>query len=125
MNGIWFGISGFAFIMASLSLLVALFVLSSILRVVLGILDDTQNQITDLGDIAANAVGRAAETMELVELRVGQAMGQATQGSLVVKSQAAGVGGALAGLFIASRVATMLRGAFGKVPAKKRIKRRR
>ena len=114
LGSIWFGISGFAFICATVAFLVSLFILGQIARVVLPLLDETRDQIQDLGDLAANTVGRAAESLDLVELRVTQAMGQAAQGSAAATQQAVGVGSVLAGLYVVSRLASTVTGVFRK-----------
>lgn len=110
----WFLVSCFAFWAGIIAYIVSLFVMGQMARVILPLLDETRGQIQDLGDLAANTVGRASESMELVELRVSQAMGQAAQGSSAATQQAMGVGSVLAGIYVVSRIATLLRGAFRK-----------
>ena len=110
----WLVVSFAAFLLGILAYLVSFFVMGQMARVILPLLDETRDQIQDLGDLAANTVGRASESMELVELRVSQAMGQAAQGSSAATQQAMGVGSVLAGIYVVSRIATLARGAFRK-----------
>lgn len=106
----WFWISLVAFILAIGLFLVSGFVLARILSQVLPLLDDTKNQVQDLGDLAASTVGHASETMDIVETRVSQAMGQAAISGKAAGQQALGVGTALAGLYMATRLVGTLRG---------------
>src|SRR5215468_9135419 len=94
----WYVISGIAFTVATLCLIFSAYFIVRIVEAFLPLLTDTRNQIQDLGDLAANTVGRASETMELIELRVSQTMGQATQAGKAATHQALGLGTALAGL---------------------------
>ena len=110
----WLVISFLAFCFGIVAYIVSLGIMGQMARVMLPLLDETRDQIQDLGDLAANTVGRASESMELVELRVSQAMGQAAQGSSAATQQAMGVGSVLAGIYVVSRIATLLRGAFRK-----------
>ena len=110
----WYALSFIAFVVATLAYIVSLGIMGQVARVVLPLLDETRDQIQDLGDLAANTVGRASESMDLVELRVSQAMGQAAQGSAAATNQAMGVGSVLAGIYVVSRLATLLRGTFQK-----------
>ncbi len=119
---IWY-ISGAAFIFGIVWLLASAGVGALLSRQLLPLLADTKEQIQDLGDLAANAVGRAAETMDLVELRVSQTMGQATQAGVSVTRQALGLGSILAGIYMVSRFASVLQGQ-GK-HRRKRSRRRR
>jgi hypothetical protein len=109
MPSFWLGLTAVFFAFGLLFLLVSAFVFFRIGGQVLPLLADTQHQIQDLGDLAANTVGRAADTAEIVELRVTQAMGQAVDAGNTVRHQALGVGAALAGLYIATRIARTLR----------------
>jgi len=123
MGTVWVWVSGFAFLIASLCLLLSAYYLWRIARNVLPLLEDTRTQVQDLGDLAANTVGRANDAMELVELRVSQTMGQAAQAGEDMTRQAIGVGSVLAGLYAAARIAQTLRGYFGV--SRKRARRRR
>ena len=118
----WFWISFIAFVLAAVMFLVSGFVLARILGQVLPLLDDTRNQVQDLGDIAASTVGHASETMDLVETSISQAMGQAAISGKAASKQAMGVGTALAGLYMASRLVGAVRNMFG---SKKRHDKRR
>ncbi len=100
-------VSGIVWMLASAGALAAL------MGRLLPLLTETRDNIQELGDLSANTVGRAADTMELVELRVSQAMGSATQAGVSVRKQALGVGTALAGLYMATRVIGALRQQFG------------
>jgi hypothetical protein len=106
----WFLASGLAFCFGIVWLAVSSWVGYQLLRELLPLLSDTRHQIQDLGDLAANTVGRASDTMEIVEMRVSETMGQATQAGVSVTKQALGFGSALAGLYMISRVASLLRG---------------
>jgi hypothetical protein len=105
----WFWISLLAFSFAILAFLVSSFVLLRILSQVLPLLDDTKNQVQDLGDLAATTVGHASETMDILEMRVTQAVGQATVSGQAAGKQALGVGSALAGLYMAVRLVGAVR----------------
>jgi hypothetical protein len=109
MPNYWYVISGIAFGLATLCLLVSGYIFARILGQILPLLSETHNQIQDLGDLSANTVGRASETMELVEMRVSQTMGQATQAGKAATQQALGVGTALAGLYMAARLMGLVR----------------
>ncbi len=91
-------------------LIVSAYVFLGIGRAVEPLLTETQRQLQDLGDLAANTIGRAADTVDIVELRVSQAMGEAVEAGSTVRRQALGVGVALASLYLASRIARTLRG---------------
>ena len=105
----WFWVSLVAFVLATLVFLVSGFVFFRILSQLLPLLDDTRNQVQDLGDLAASTVGHASETMDIVEARVSQAMGQASLSGKAAAHQALGVGTALTGIYMASRVIGMVR----------------
>lgn len=109
MPSFWLGLTAALFIFGLLFLLISAFVFARIGGQVFPLLADTQREIQDLGDLAANTVGRAADTAEIVELRVTQAMGQAVDAGNTVRHQALGAGVALAGLYIATRLARTLR----------------
>ena len=110
----WYVLSFIAFAAATAAYLISLVIMGQFARVILPLLDETRDQIQDLGDLAANTVGRASESMDLVELRVSQAMGEAAQGSAAATNQAMGVGSVLAGIYVVSRLANLLRGTFRK-----------
>lgn len=115
-----------AFVSGIVWMLVSAGVLSALAGRLLPLLTETRDNIQELGDLSANTVGRAADTMELVEMRVSQAMGGATQAGASVGKRALGVGTALAGLYMATRVIGALRAQFGGVkPGKKKPKRSR
>lgn len=76
-------------------------------------LEDARLRVRQLGDDAAHATGRAADTMAVVESRVSQAMGEANRGGREASRSAMGLGGALAGLYLTSRVVSLLRANFG------------
>ncbi len=80
-----------------------------ILSQLLPLLDDTRNQVQDLGDLAASTVGYASDTMDIVENRVTQAMDQASSSGKAAASQALGVGTTLTGLYMASRLVGLVR----------------
>src|SRR5947209_2608071 len=109
MPAAWFWISLIAFSCATALFLVSGFVLFRILSQILPLLDDTRNQVQDLGDLAASTVGHASETMEIVETRVSQAMGQAALSGKAAANQALGVGTALTGLYMATRLVGAIR----------------
>ncbi len=100
----WFWISLGAFVCATALLLFSGFVLMRILSQILPLLDDTRNQVQDLGDLAADTMGHASETLDIIETRVSQTMGQAALSGKAAASQALGVGTALSGLYMATRV---------------------
>lgn len=115
----WYILSTFAFFCAALALLATGFVFLSILGRLTPLLQDTHDEILDLGDIAANTIGHASDTLDIVEQRVSETMGQAEIGAKSATTQVVSVGTALAGVYLASRFLGMLRGA---VKAKSRPK---
>jgi len=110
-----------AFVFASLWLLASLFVFVQVLRHLFPLLDDLKGNVREIGDLATHTVTRASSTMDMVEQRVGQAMAQANAGSEIATRQSVGIGTVLTGIYIASRVASMVRG--NRKP--KKSKRRR
>lgn len=119
-------ISTCAFVSGIVWLVVSVFTVARLALRVTPLLTETKDNIQDLGDLSANAVGRVSDTMDLVELRVSQAMGNAAQGGTSAAKQALSVGTALAGLYMASRVMGTLRSQFRpSKPGKTRRKRRR
>lgn len=109
-SGGWYVVSFIAFVCATLALLTTGFVFVSVLGKMMPLLQDTHDEILDLGDIAANTVGHASDTLDIVEQRVSETMGQAEIGAKSASNQVVGVGTALAGLYLASRFIGMLRG---------------
>ncbi len=107
----WYGVSCIAFVCAIVALLMTGFVFLSVLGKVMPLLEDTHDEILDLGDIAANTVGHVSDSLDIVEQRVSETMGQAEIGANAARSQVLGVGTALAGLYLASRFIGILRGA--------------
>ena len=122
MPGLWVFLSTVAFVSAILALLVSLGAMGQILGKLLPLLTESRQQVQDLGDIATHTVSQASDTMEIVELRVSEAMGQATHAGVTASRQTVGVGSALAGLYLVSRVAGLMRQAEAK--AKTRAKER-
>ena len=119
MSAWWLGFSGAAFVTAIIYLLVSMFVIWRIAGSLVPLLTETKSQIQDLGDLAANTIGQAEDTMEIIEVRTSQTMGQATLAGRVATRQALGLGTILAGLYVVARFAQNLR------PARKRSRRRR
>ncbi len=107
----WYFVSFIAFACGILALLATGFVFLSVLGKLTPLLQDTHDEILDLGDIAANTVGHASDTLDIIEQRVSETMGQAEIGAKSASNQVVGVGTALAGLYLASRFIGMLRGA--------------
>ncbi len=105
----WWFVTAIFFGFGILFCLISAGIFWSLGRAVTPVLTETQHQLQDLGDLAANTVGRAADTVDIVELRVSQAMGQAVQAGGTVRQQALGVGAVLAGVFVAVRIARSLR----------------
>jgi hypothetical protein len=124
MGTFWVWATGIAFIVASISLLVSGILLARVLSALLPLLDTTRTQVQDLGDLTANTVGRAADTADMVEIRVSQAMGQAAQAGSEATQQVLGVGSALAGLYLVVRIVQTARGYFGS-SRRRRFRRRR
>ena len=108
----WFWISIVAFVAAIALLLVSGFCFVGLLTQVIPLLDETRNQVQDLGDLAANTVGRANESLEIVESRVSQAMEQAAVSGKDAAKQALGVGTVLAGGYLVVRLIGMVRDTF-------------
>lgn len=107
---LWVSLSAVAFFVASLWLIVSLFVFAQILRRLFPLIDDLRGNVVEMGDLASHTVTQASLTMDMVEQRVSQAMSQANAGSALATKQSVGVGTLLTGLYIASRVASMVRG---------------
>jgi len=108
----WFGISAFALVCGIALLLVSGFVLARILGQVLPMLDETRNQVQDLGDLAAGTVGHAAQTMDILEARVSQTMGAVQVSGKAAANQALGVGTALSGIYLVVKLAGAIRSMF-------------
>jgi flavin-binding protein dodecin len=106
----WFYVSGLAFVCGIAWLLISGWVGLQLLIQMLSLLSDTHRQVQDLGDLAANTVGRASDTMDLVEIRVSETMGQATQGGAAANQSVVGVGATIAAVYMASRFVGLLRG---------------
>lgn len=106
----WYLFSSFALLCAILALLITGFVFLSILGKLSPLLQDTYDEILDLGDIAATTVGHASDTLDIVEQRVSETMSQAEVGARSATSQVVGIGTALAGLYLVVRCIGMLRG---------------
>ena len=100
----WFWISLVAFVSATVVFCVSGFVLLRLLNQLVPLLDDTKNQVQDLGDLAASTVGHASDAMDIVEARVSQVMGQAALSGKSAANQALGVGTALTGLYMVTRL---------------------
>jgi hypothetical protein len=105
----WFWVSGLALLGGIVWLAVSGWVGYRLFTELLPLLTETRNQVQDLGDLAANTVGRASDTMDIVEMRVSETMGQATQAGVSVTKQALGVGSALAVVYMVSRGISLLR----------------
>ena len=105
----WFWISLGAFSCATLLFAVSGFILFRILSQVLPLLEDTRNHVQDLGDVATSAVAHASDTMDIVQDRVSQTMGQAALSGKAAATQALGVGTVLTGIYMATRVAGAVR----------------
>ena len=105
----WFWVSGLAFLGGIVWLVVSGWVGYRLLAELLPLLAETRNQVQDLGDLAASTVGRASDTMDIVEMRVSETMGQATQAGVSVTKQALGFGSALAMIYMDSRGISLLR----------------
>ena len=110
----WFFLilTGLGFVVGTVSLAVSGWGFYRLVSETTPLLEETKDNIQDLGDLAANTVGRVADTVDLVELRVSQTMAQATQGGASATKQALGVGTALAGIYMASRVLGLARQQF-------------
>ena len=107
----WYVLSTVAFCCAILALFATGFVFLSVLGKLTPLLDDTHDEILDLGDIAAATVGHAADTLDIVEQRISETMDQAEIGAKSATTQVVGVGTALAGFYLVARFVGMLRGA--------------
>ena len=118
MHPVWLGISCAAFVSAILYLLISMFVVWRLTGSVVPLLTETRKQIQDLGDLAANTIGQAEDTMEIIEVRTSQTMGQATLAGRAATRQALGLGTILAGLYVVARFAQNLR------PTRRRGRRR-
>lgn len=108
----WYWISFAALACGTVLFLVSGFILARIASQVLPMLDETRNQVQDLGDLAASTVGSAAETMDILESRVSQTMSQVNVSGKAAANQALGVGTALSGLYLVVKVVGGLRTMF-------------
>jgi len=115
----WYILSTVAFSCAILALFATGFVFLSLLGKLSPLLQDTYDEILDLGDIAATTVGHASDTLDIVEQRVSETMGQAEIGAKSASNQVIGIGTALAGFYLLTRCIGMLRGAVKHRPAPK------
>ena len=106
----WYAFSAASYVLAVLALIMSGLFGALMLSRLFVLLAETREQILDLGDLAANTVGRAADTMDLVEIRVSQSMGQATLAGKAATRQALSFSTALAGLYFAARMTALLRG---------------
>lgn len=116
---VWWYISGAAFIMGIVWLGLSGLVGYLLINQILPLLTEIKQSVQDLGDITSHTLASASDTMELVELRVSQAMGQATQAGASISRQSLGIGSVLTGLYIATRFGSLLRNA----PRKKQRRR--
>jgi|SRR5579884_101802 len=119
MSAWWVWVSAIAFIFASVYLLTSGYMIWRITGSLAPLLTETKNQIQDLGDLAANTIGQAEDTMEIIEVRTSQTMGQAALAGRAATRQALGLGTILAGLYVVTRFVQNMR------PARKRSRRRR
>lgn len=103
-------ISSVAFVVASVALLTTGFVFLSLMGKLAPLLQDTHDEILDLGDLAAETVGHASDTLDLIEQRVNETMTQAEVGAQSAKSQVIGIGTTIAGIYLVTRFIGMLRG---------------
>jgi|SRR5579871_1291414 len=106
----WFGLSTVAFVLATVALLISAFVLTGILARILPLLSDTRREISELGEMASETVTHAASTMDIIETRVTETMGNAAAASKGSTRQVIGVGAALAGTVLITRFLKLLRG---------------
>ena len=118
----WYVLSAFAFGWAIVALLCSAIVFLSIAARLSPLLTETRQQIQDLGDLAANTVGRVADTLDVVELRVSQALGEAVVGGKAASQQAMSVGSVVAGIYLVSRFWHMAR---ARIQGPRRKSRRR
>ncbi len=107
----WYILSTVAFCCAIMALFATGFVFLSVLGKLAPLLEETHDEILDLGDIAATTVGHASDTLDIVEQRISETMDQAEIGAKSASTQVIGVGTALAGIYLVSRFVGMLRGA--------------
>ncbi|HLK55131.1 MAG TPA: hypothetical protein VKU00_01120 [Chthonomonadaceae bacterium] len=121
----WYWMSMVAFAIGSVALLVSGVVFGSLVSRLLPLLTETHQQVQDLGDLASNTVGRAADTMELVEMRASQTMGQAAQAGKTLSQRALSVGTTLAGAYMVVRFIQTVRRQWSGVQAKRRSSRSR
>ena len=105
----WYILSTIAFSIAIAGMVVALFVLGSILGKIIPLLTQTRQHIQELGDLSADTLNHASETMDVVEQRVSQTMRQTTLAGKAVGLQAQSFGSALAGGYFLIRILKMVR----------------
>lgn len=106
----WYFFSSVALFFAIVALLTTGFVFFSLLGKLSPLLQDTHDEILELGDIAAATVGHASDTLDLVEQRVNETLTQAEVGAQSAKTQVIGIGTAIAGIYLTARFIGMLRG---------------
>lgn len=105
----WFYLSGLAFLSGILWLLISAWVGARIIGKLLPMLDESQREIQQLGDLAANTLNSATDTMDLVEERIEATLGQAARGGREANGPALTAGVAVAGIYLATRILPMLR----------------
>jgi hypothetical protein len=108
----WFGISAAALLCGTVLLIVSGLVLTRILGQIIPLLDETRNQVQDLGDLAAGTVGHAAETMDILDRRVAETMGQVNISGKAAANQALGVGTALSGIYLVVKLGGAIKSMF-------------
>lgn len=116
----WYWLSIVAFSLGGLALLVSGFVFGSLIQRTLPLLTETHQQVQDLGDLASNTVGRAEDTIALVEMRASQTLGQANLGGKAASQTALGVGASLAGAYMVVRCFQTVRSQWKQAKAKRR-----
>ncbi len=120
----WYFVSTIAFVCATLALLASGLAFLSIIGRLAPLLGDTRDQIQDLGDLAANTVGSASDTVDLVEARVAQTLAQANEAGRDASRQAMGVGSTLAGAYMVVRTVGVIRTQWAHASRKFRKRRK-
>lgn len=123
MTSTWFWITGAFCLFGVIYLLVSGACFMMLGGAVLPVLAETRRQVQDLGDLAANTTSRASETMDIVEGRVSEALGQAAAAGKDATRQAFSIGTVVAGIYVATRLFGEFRSKFSTGTRKRRRRR--
>lgn len=104
---VFWGFSAAACVVGAVGLLITIVLGAIVWQGLSPLLMETRSQIQDLGDLAAETTGKAADTVAIVEKRASEMMGEASAGGASVARQAVNVGSVLAAGYALVRVAQL------------------